>query len=63
MFATEVFRTVRSRVLAATKNRQFPWIEDGLIDNMYFKPPADAEANKSAGASGEGLPILPVPRR
>ena len=40
VLATEVFRAVRSRVLAATENKQFPWIEDGLIDNMYFKPPS-----------------------
>jgi uncharacterized caspase-like protein len=38
VLATEVFRAVRSRVLAATEQRQFPWIEDGLIDNMYFQP-------------------------
>ncbi|MGO9171020.1 MAG: caspase family protein [Rhodomicrobium sp.] len=37
--ATEVFRSVRSRVLAATENRQFPWIEDGLIENIYFAQP------------------------
>jgi hypothetical protein len=41
VLATEVFRAVRSRVLAATEQRQFPWIEDGLIDNMYFKAPAN----------------------
>ncbi len=40
MLATEVFRAVRARVLRATENQQFPWIEDGLIENMYFKPPS-----------------------
>ena len=39
VLATEVFRAVRNRVLAATKDRQGPWIEDGLSDNMYFKLP------------------------
>ncbi len=40
VLATEVFRAVRSRVLAATERQQFPWIEDGLIENLYFKPPS-----------------------
>jgi hypothetical protein len=38
VLVTEVFRAVRGRVLTATENRQFPWIEDGLIENMYFQP-------------------------
>ena len=54
VLATEVFRAVRSRVLAATENRQFPWIEDGLIDNMYFKPPSLAQ---QAALPGETPPI------
>ncbi len=56
VLATEVFRAVRSRVLAATENRQFPWIEDGLIDNMYFKPPSLAP---QAALPGEAPPIKP----
>ncbi len=44
VLATEVFRAVRGRVLKATENRQFPWIEDGLIENMYFKAPAATPA-------------------
>lgn len=41
---TEVSRAVRSRVMRATENQQFPWIAGGLIDNRYFKPPGAAFA-------------------
>ncbi len=61
VLATEVFRAVRSRVLAATENRQFPWIEDGLIDNMYFKPPsAPASQQTAAAEASAGKPGDPV---
>lgn len=55
VLATEVFRAVRNRVLAATEHRQFPWTEDGLIENIYFKPPTAAPAPPAP------LAVLPTP--
>ncbi len=60
VLATEVFRTVRSRVLAATEHRQFPWIEDGLIENMYFKPPL-AESGQAVQTAALAPPKLSLP--
>ncbi len=60
VLATEVFRSVRSRVLAATEHRQFPWIEDGLIENMYFRPPR-AESGQAAQTAALSPPKLSVP--
>jgi len=61
VLATEVFRAVRSRVLKATKNRQFPWIEDGLVVNPYFTPPAPQTAfaapTKPAGSTNQPTPV------
>jgi TPR repeat protein len=47
--ATEIFRSVRGRVLAATEHKQFPWIEDGLLENMYFMPPGGTLAPVTPG--------------
>ena len=60
VLATEVFRAVRSRVLTATKNRQFPWIEDGLIENMSFKPSAAESAPSGHTAPIPQVAALPV---
>lgn len=35
--AYAAFREVRRSVLKDTGNRQFPWFQDGLIDDFYFK--------------------------
>jgi uncharacterized protein len=60
VLATEVFRSVRSRVLAATSNRQFPWIEDGLIENMYFAPPlvGSASSRPDIGLLSPPKPVI-----
>jgi uncharacterized caspase-like protein len=65
VLATEVFRAVRSRVLKATENQQFPWIENGLIENMYFKPPSTAftppePALRSRQGAGFAQPRLQI---
>jgi hypothetical protein len=61
VLATEVFRAVRGRVLKATENRQFPWIEDRLIENMYFKTPAPAPAQETPKTALAASPKLPIP--
>jgi Tol biopolymer transport system component len=59
--AIQVFRSVRRRVLAATGDRQFPWVQDGLVDEFYFTPqPAPTAASSPiASAKQQQATILP----
>ncbi|GBF26088.1 hypothetical protein MnTg02_01124 [bacterium MnTg02] len=50
--AVLMFRAVRRRVLRATRNKQFPWTRDGLVDEFYF--------GKQGPATGADL-ALPSP--
>jgi formylglycine-generating enzyme required for sulfatase activity len=51
----EVFRDVRSRVMAATKQKQIPWDSSSLTAPFYFIPPTE----KTAAAEPAPAAVVP----
>ena len=53
----EVFRDVRSRVMAVTNQKQVPWDSSSLTAPFYFIPPAETAAVAEAPAGGEATAV------
>jgi hypothetical protein len=59
MVVEEVFREVRNKVLAATRERQEPWESTSLTARFYFiPPPAVASSGTATLPGGSGAPAV-----
>lgn len=61
--ATQLFKLVTKKVLDATREEQFPWVSQRLVEDFYFRPDTSAPAPKPpAQAVIPPDPAAPEPR-